>query len=90
MRLSAIPDNEIYELVIVTRDRAITLNAVINFSIYPQVYFPWLYIIATVVQGTEMGELGDFGERFLDNQRIEGNIPDTDKPRNMKQMYYSE
>ena len=27
-----------------------------------------------VVPGNEIGEVGDMGERFLDNQRIEGNI----------------
>ena len=36
--------------------------------------FPQLCIIATVVPGKEMGATGNQGERFLDNQRIEGNI----------------
>ncbi|MGN0413790.1 MAG: ATP-binding protein, partial [Lachnospiraceae bacterium] len=73
-RLAAISDNEIYELMSIKRDNAITLSAVMNFSPYPQAYFPQLCIIATVVPGTEMGEIGTQGERFLDNQRIEGNI----------------
>ena len=73
-RLAAISDNEIYELMSIKRDHAITLSAVMNFSPYPQVYFPQLCIIATVVPGTEMGTIGTQGERFLDNQRIEGNI----------------
>src|SRR5699024_3456142 len=29
----------------------------------------------SVVPGTEMGDTGEQGERFTDNQRIEGNIP---------------
>ena len=45
-----------------------------NFSLYSQAYFPQLCIIATVVPGTETGTVGMQGERFLDNQRIEGNI----------------
>ena len=75
-RLAAIPDNEIYELMSIKRAGEITLSAVMNFSPYPQAYFPQLCIIATVVPGTEMGAQGDQGERFLDNQRIEGNIPE--------------
>ena len=73
-RLAAISDNEIYELMSIRRDNAITLSAAMNFSPYPQAYFPQLCIIATVVPGTEMGTIGTQGERFLDNQRIEGNI----------------
>ena len=73
-RWAAISDNEIYELMSIKRDHAITLSAVMNFSPYPQAYFPQLCIIATVVPGTEMGTIGTQGERFLDNQRIEGNI----------------
>ena len=73
-RLAAISDNEIYELMSIKRDGEITLSTVMNFSPYPQAYFPQLCIIATVVPGTEMGMIGTQGERFLDNQRIEGNI----------------
>ena len=73
-RLAAISDNEIYELMSIKKGEAVTLSAVINFSPYPQAYFPQLCIIAIVVPGKEMGAIGDQGERFLDNQRIEGNI----------------
>lgn len=73
-RLAAIADNEIYELMSIKRDNEITLSAVMNFSPYPQAYFPQLCIIATVVPGKEVGIVGEQGERFLDNQRIEGNI----------------
>ena len=75
-RLAAIPDNEIYELMSIKRAGEITLSAVMNFSPYPQAYFPQLCIIATVVPGTEMGAQGEQGESFLDNQRIAGNIPE--------------
>lgn len=74
--LSNLPDEEIYELMSITRNHQITLNAVMLFSLYPQAYFPQLCITAIVVPGTEIGELGELGERFLDNQRIEGDISD--------------
>jgi len=73
-RLAAIADSEIYELMSIKKNNAVTLSAVMNFSPYPQAYFPQLCIIATVVPGMEMGALGEQGERFIDNQRIEGNI----------------
>ena len=47
-----------------------------NFSPYPQAYFPQLSIVAIAVPGKEIGETGEEGERFSDNQRIEGNIPE--------------
>ena len=69
-------DEMIYELVSIKRNSEITLSATLLFSPYPQAYFPQLCITAIVVPGTELGENGVAGERFLDNQRIEGNIPD--------------
>lgn len=42
---------------------------------YPQAYFPQLSIVAMVVDGVAIGELGQHGERFIDDQRIEGRIP---------------
>ena len=73
-RLAAISDNEIYELMSIKKGDAVTLSSVMNFSPYPQAYFPQLCITAIVVPGKEMGETGNEGERFLDNQRIEGTI----------------
>jgi len=73
-KLASLPDSEIYELMSIKRDDLVTLSAIMNFSPYPQAYFPQLCIIATVVPGIEIGILGEQGERFLDNQRIEGNI----------------
>lgn len=86
--LSSIKDEDIYELMSIKRNDEITLSATLLFSPYPQAYFQQLCITAIVVPGKELGELGEAGERFLDNQRIEGNIPD--KPKNSKQLYYSE
>lgn len=72
--VAMLTDEEIYELMSITRDKSVTLSAVMNFSPYPQAYFPQLCIIATVVPGKEIGVVGPSGERFSDNQRIEGNI----------------
>ena len=72
--LASLDDERIYDLMSITRNNEITLSAIIIFSPYPQAYFPQLCITAIAVPGTEIGDLGDSGERFLDNQRIEGSI----------------
>ena len=72
--LSILPDETIYELMNITHNGAATLSSVLLFCRYPQAFFPQLCIIAMVLPGENMGELGDSGERFMDNQRIEGNI----------------
>lgn len=72
--LSNMDNESIYELMSVTRNSEITLSATMIFSPYPQAYFPQLCITAIAVPGIEIGSLGDSGERFLDNQRIEGSI----------------
>ena len=69
-------DNEhIMELLSITRNGVPTLAAVMLFCPYPQVYFPQFCITAVVVPGYQMGESGEDGERFIDNRRIEGTIP---------------
>ncbi len=73
---SALDERTIFELMCITRDGGITLSACMLFCHYPQVFFPQLCITAVVVPGNEVGETGPMEERFLDNQRIEGNIPD--------------
>ncbi len=72
--LASLDNERIYDLMSITRNNEITLSAIIIFSPYPQAYFPQLCITAVAVPGTEIGDLGDSGERFLDNQRIEGSI----------------
>jgi ATP-dependent DNA helicase RecG len=69
-----VSDNEILELMGVTSDGVPTLAGVLAFSKYPQAYFPQLCITAVVVPGTEMGDTGNDGERFIANQRITGSI----------------
>ena len=72
--LASLENDNIYELMSITREEQVTLSASLLFSPYPQAYLPQICIIATVVPGKNMGDIGEEGERFLDNQRIEGNI----------------
>lgn len=74
--LSELPDKTIYELMSLTRSEELTLSGVLLFCRYPQAFFPQLCITAVVMPGDEIGELGETGERFIDNQRIEGTIPE--------------
>ena len=74
--LSALDDSTIYELMSVFREGHPTLSAVMLFCPYPQVFFPQYCITAIALPGNEIGEIGPDGERFLDNQRIEGSIPE--------------
>ena len=52
-----------------------TLAGVMMFAEYPQAFYPQLCITAVSVQGYEIGDLGDLSQRFDDNERIEGTIP---------------
>jgi len=52
-----------------------TLAGIMMFSDYPQAFYPQLCITAISVQGYEIGELGSLLQRFDDNERIEGTIP---------------
>lgn len=67
-------DDEILELMGVTLNSKPTLAGIMAFSPYPQSYFPQLCITAVVVPGTEIGDQGIDGERFIDNRRIIGTI----------------
>lgn len=71
-----VSENEILELMGVTSDSIPTLAGLMTFSKYPQTYFPQLCITAVSLPGTEMGTTGTDGERFIDNKRITGAIPD--------------
>lgn len=71
-----VTDEEILELMGVVSESIPTLSGVMVFSKYPQAYFPQLCIIAIVLPGTEIGDIGKDGERFIDNERITGSIPE--------------
>lgn len=71
-----VSDHEILELMGITNRGIPTLAGLMTFSKYPQAYFPQLCITAVSLPGTEQGTVGDDGERFIDNKRITGAIPD--------------
>lgn len=73
-QFSKLKEEQIYELLGITKDGIPTLSAVMNFGIYPQGIYPQLAITAITVMGTEIGDVGYEGERFVDNKRIEGTI----------------
>ncbi|WP_051359449.1 ATP-binding protein, partial [Paucisalibacillus globulus] len=68
-----------------------TLAGLLVFGLYPQQHLPSLGVTFLVLPHNEMGILGPRGERFLDNKKIEGSIPEiideveTLILRNMKQ-----
>ncbi|SFN79902.1 ATP-binding protein [Proteiniclasticum ruminis] len=72
--LSNLDDQRVLETQGIIQNELPTLAGLILFGEYPQEFFPQLSVTAMVVQGTEMGELGDSGERFIDNKRIEGTV----------------
>ena len=74
--LSRLDNEQISELMSLTVNGEYSLTATLLFSLYPQAYFPQLCIVATAIPGTEVGQLGTEFERFLDNRRIEGTIPE--------------
>lgn len=74
--LSMIEDEQIKSLMSIIKDGKPTLFSQMLFGIYPQAFMPQLSIIATAVQGTEIGENGSDGSRFTDSKRIEGTIPE--------------
>lgn len=51
-----------------------TLAGTLIFGEYPQSSYPQLFIACSVIPGTELGDIGTIGERFLDNKRVEGTI----------------
>lgn len=69
-------DEEILDLMGITNGGTPTLAGLMTFSKYPQAYFPQLCITAVSLPGTEQGTIGGDGERFIDNKRITGAIPD--------------
>jgi len=68
-------DDTILKLMSMIKDGIPTLAALLLFGSYPQAYCPQLCITAISVPGNEIGELGSEGERFIDNKRIEGTLP---------------
>lgn len=51
-----------------------TLAGLLCFGICPEFILPQLVITAAVIPGFQIGEIGELGERFLDNKKITGTI----------------
>lgn len=73
--LAELPEEKICRLQGFVCDKKPTLAGVMIFAQYPQAYFPQLCINAVSVPGTEMSMTGSVGERFIDNKKIDGTIP---------------
>lgn len=48
-----------------------TLAGTMIFGEYPQSFYPQLFVACAVIPGIDIGDVGEFGERFTDNKRIE-------------------
>ena len=44
------------------------------FGEYPQGYLPQLFVACVVIPGTKLGDVGEMGQRFDDNKRVEGTL----------------
>ena len=71
---STFSDDKVANLLGVFNDEHPTLCSLLVFSPYPQVYYPQLCVTAIKIAGTEIGDLAEDGQRFIDNKRIEGNL----------------
>lgn len=74
-RMVNLDETQILELQKITENQQPTLTGLMLFSEYPQAIFPKLCINAVVVPGEEMGDVSEDGARFIDNQSIDGTIP---------------
>lgn len=74
INLAELPEDKICRLQGFIADSRPTLAGVMLFSDYPQAFYPQLCITAVSVPGTEMSVTGNVGERFIDNQRIDGTL----------------
>lgn len=73
-QFARLKDEQIYEMLNITKKGVPTLAAIMNFGIYPQGVFPQYCITAIVVPGYEIGSVTEEDVRFIDNKRIEGTI----------------
>ena len=73
--LSQLTENKILQLQGLVDNDKPTMAGLMLFGEYPQAFFPQLSVTAVVIDGTKLGDYGNAGERFIDNQRIEGTIP---------------
>lgn len=51
-----------------------TLSGIMMFGEYPQAFLPQLFVACVVVPGIKLGDVGEMGQRFDDNKRVEGTL----------------
>lgn len=51
-----------------------TLSGIMMFGEYPQAFLPQLFVACIVVPGIKLGDIGEMGQRFDDNKRVEGTL----------------
>ena len=51
-----------------------TLAGMLCFGEYPQSYLPQLFVACVVIPGRKIGDVGEMGQRFDDNKRVDGTI----------------
>lgn len=73
--LSSLSDEQIMNLGGFGDSNTLTMAGLMLFGLFPQANYPQLCITAVVVPGYEIGNVGEDDARFLDNKKIEGNIP---------------
>ena len=67
LKLSGIIDNS-------TETIYPTLSGIMMFGEYPQAFLPQLFVACIVVPGIKLGDIGEMGQRFDDNKRVEGTL----------------
>ena len=73
--LSSLGRDKALQMLGMTEGGSPTLAGLMLLGTYPQACFPQFCITAVVVPGSKMGDVSDIGERFTDNARIEGTLP---------------
>lgn len=74
--LKNVDDETVFGLMGITAEGKPTLASILVFGIYPQAIFPQLCATAIRVAGREIGDVNTRGDRFIDNVRLEGTIPE--------------
>jgi ATP-dependent DNA helicase RecG len=75
-KLASLPREEILKLQGIVINGKPTLAGILIFGKFPQAFYPQLSITAMVAFGNNAFEYSGSETRFIDNQRIEGTIPE--------------
>lgn len=73
-KFAKLSDALILDMLSITKEGHPTVASLMNFGVYPQSYFPQFAITAISVMGDEIGGTDTDSARFIDNERIEGNL----------------